>query len=95
MIVSLDEEGRLKLEDAQNLGAFSYRAQRDSLLVSSEAVIFDGDVAWVSEAHLRQWPLLAGDVDWQASLDGMVDFARSRGWVHPESGRIRAHIKRD
>lgn len=93
MIVSLDPAGALTLEEPQNLKAFSFRAGPTPPGGASEAVTFRAGFAWVSEAHLRRWPPLARDQDWQAALGVMVTFARRKGWVDPATGRIRAHIE--
>lgn len=51
------------------------------------AVVFSGGHAWVAEDFLRA----QGDEAWRTKLDGMIAFARSRGWY--EGGRIRAHVE--
>lgn len=53
----------------------------------------EGAHAWVSEAALRGLPAVRDDAAWQGKLDGMVAYARTRGWVDA-SGAIRAHIER-
>jgi len=93
MIVSLDAAGALTLDDAQNLKAFSFRPGPTRPAGASEAVTFDAGFAWVSEAHLRGWPPLAGDQAWQVGLSAMLAFARTKGWIDPATGRIRAHIE--
>jgi hypothetical protein len=55
---------------------------------------YDGTHTFIDVESLKR---LAGsratDADWLASLDGMVGFAASRGWVD-EGGGIRAHVVR-
>ena len=50
----------------------------------------DGDHVWLSVEHLRQ----AGPADpgWAEGFDGMIGYARSKGWVEGDAGR--AHVVR-
>ena len=50
----------------------------------------DGDHVWLSVEHLRQ----AGPADpgWAEGFDGMIGYARSKGWV--EGDAVRAHVVR-
>jgi hypothetical protein len=50
----------------------------------------EGDHVWLSIAGLRA----AGEPteDWRTGFDGMIDYARGKGWVSGE--RVRAHIVR-
>jgi hypothetical protein len=54
----------------------------------------DADHVWVDRAALEA---LAGDLTqdaaWQRSLESMLTYAASKGWVD-ESGAIRAHVVR-
>lgn len=49
-----------------------------------------GDHVWLSIAGLRA----AGEPTetWRADFDGMIDYARGKGWV--DGDRVRAHIVR-
>jgi hypothetical protein len=65
----------------------------------AEAVARIGRVA--DEDHVLVDPIaltaLAGDAardpEWTSGLRGMIDYARSKGWVD-DAGRVRAHIER-
>ena len=92
MIVSLDRSGRLHVEDPKNFNAFSFRGDADSHAEDGSVTFCDGN-AWVSEAALRSWPPLEDDEEWQAGLTAMIGYARSKGWIDPDSGRIQAHIE--
>lgn len=53
----------------------------------------DGDQAWITVDAVV---LLAGrpdDDEWRAGLDGMVAYAREKGFWDEASGAIRAHIE--
>jgi hypothetical protein len=50
--------------------------------------------AWVRIEALRD---LAGDAatpEWEASLAGMLEYARERGWVDDELEAVRGHVAR-
>jgi hypothetical protein len=52
------------------------------------------DHAWIRIDALRE---LAGDAAtpaWEESLQGMLAFARSKGWVDEELAAVRAHVER-
>jgi hypothetical protein len=94
VIVFLSADGQLDVEDPMNFRAFSFRADRGRQLQDVEAVTFSGEYAWISERHLRNWRPRAGSQEWQDGLSRMIDYARGRGWIDPDSGAIRAHIER-
>ena len=52
------------------------------------------DALWVRPAWLRANSSCAGNGEWQAGFDAMVEAARSHGWVDPVTGNIKAHIER-
>jgi hypothetical protein len=54
----------------------------------------DGDThVFVDPAKLRRLPgALPDDPEWSSSLDAMLEFARSKGWVD-EAGMVRAHVE--
>ena len=75
-----------------NFNAFSFRGGARQR-VETPSVTFIGDYAWISEAALRACAPVAENDEWQAGLTSMIAYARTRGWVDPEAGRIRAHIE--
>ena len=95
MNVIIDSAGP-KLEEADNLRAFAVE-----LKVPREAAQdLGGCGVWSADgAHLfvepdwlrRQAGSLADDAGWQRNFAGMVEFARSKGWLD-DQGRIRAHV---
>ncbi len=50
--------------------------------------------AWVSIDALRSLAGAAATPAWEESLDSMLEFARSKGWVDDELGAIRGHVER-
>ena len=50
----------------------------------------DGNHAWFSVAGLTSVAGSLADEEWRRRLQGMADYAASRGWTDDE-GRIRAH----
>ena len=55
----------------------------------------DGEHAMVGiDALHRLAGVLAHDAGWQAGLGGMLDYARSKGWVDDGAqARVRAHLE--
>jgi hypothetical protein len=50
--------------------------------------------AWVRLETLRELAGAAVTPEWEASLAGMLDFARQRDWVDDELGAVRGHVIR-
>jgi len=93
--VIIDRAGP-RLEDAGNLRAFAAE-----LTIPREAAqdlggcgvwSLDGQHLFVEPDWLRRHAGdLAADAEWQRNFAGMVEFARSKGWLDKQ-GRIRAHV---
>jgi hypothetical protein len=49
---------------------------------------------WIRIDALRQLAGAAATPEWEASLQGMLEYARSKGWVDDELDAIRAHVER-
>ena len=100
MYLELDPTGAPALRDPANFRAFKLvlHKGRDTLAAAHAAFAGlatpegEGHV-WVSASALRARPEVAHDADWQSGFDAMVETARPHGWVHPETGAIRAHIE--
>lgn len=54
-------------------------------------VVVDGH-SWVAPAELAELAGRGADPDWQHKLAGMIDYARTKGWLD-DAGRIRAHVE--
>jgi hypothetical protein len=94
MWIAVDHAGKISLEDAGNFKMFKLVIACD--LDQARAALKDladipgAEHAWVSEAGLRGF---VKDEAWQESLSAMIEKARPHGWVHPDTGAIRAHIE--
>lgn len=93
MIVSV-RDGSLHIEEPDNFKAFSFRVPIGATLEDVDAVRFDGEHAWISQRHLKDWPPRRSDQDWQNKLNAMIDYARSKAWVDEATQAIRAHVVR-
>src|SRR5262249_41485786 len=50
--------------------------------------------AWISIDALRELAGEAATSAWEESLQGMLGYARSKGWVDDELNAVRAHVER-
>ena len=95
MIVRVHSDG-VALEDIDTLTAFKVAAPEKLRVRLDEALGpaggFDGEHAWISEAWLRK---ITADrpLEWGVGFEKMLAFARTKGWVDPSSGRVRAHVE--
>lgn len=93
-------DGRIDLLDPENFRAFKLVLTESVTLEEARrsfgprAEIVDDQTAWIAEETLRTWPGREQDLAWQEKLSAMIEKARPHGWVHPETGAIRAHIER-
>jgi hypothetical protein len=101
VIVELDLSGgtaSAALLEADDFKAFKVvvRGAGPSLGEQTEAlgVAKVDEHAWVHVDALRELAGPAATPEWEASLAGMVEFARSKGWVDEETGAVRAHVER-
>ncbi|HZP29584.1 MAG TPA: hypothetical protein VFC99_11575 [Acidimicrobiia bacterium] len=62
-------------------------------LVDAAAGRLEGDHAWITVDSVRR--MAAGRVgpEWDAEFEAMLGFARSKGWLDPTGGSIRAHVE--
>lgn len=99
MFILLDADRRLDVCEPHDFRRFKVvidgvedlDAARRAL--SSLAELVDIETAWVSEESLRRWPTVAADPQWQNALGGMIEKARSYGWIDDASRRIKAHVE--
>ncbi|MBM3573506.1 MAG: hypothetical protein FJX52_14300 [Alphaproteobacteria bacterium] len=99
MFVRVDEKSRVELEEPNDFKRFHVEIPRSIDLAAAgralagTARLEDEKTAWVSEAALRAWPGGGKDQAWQANFDGMLAYARKKGWIEAATGAIRAHIE--
>jgi hypothetical protein len=58
-----------------------------------ECGVVEGDHVWVDVDVVRRLALFSTAQGWDADFAGMVDYARTKGWLDDDGGRIRAHIE--
>ena len=86
--------GTVLLEETDDFGSFAVRADpdvdADAALRCAGAGYVDGDariaVGWLRAAG-------PGTQEWRQSLDGMLAYAASKGWLHGD--HVQAHVERD
>ena len=90
--------GAARLVDAEDLTSFAVVLEGDGdpspAALAAAGVLGFGDHAWVRTDALRR---LAGSIatpEWEAAFAGMLDYARTRGWVDDEHGAVRGHVER-
>lgn len=59
-----------------------------------DEVVRHEEHVWVRIDRLRDLAGRAAGEAWETGFGGMIDFARSRGWVDDELGAVRAHVER-
>jgi hypothetical protein len=62
--------------------------------LAAEVVARVDEHAWIRVDALRELAGAAATPEWEESLQGMLEFARSKGWVDDELGAVRAHVER-
>jgi len=98
MFVQVANDGGVTLQDAENFRAFKLvvgggEARLDAArqALSGTADVPDAATAWISPTALVA--LHGADAAWEQSLAAMIEKARPHGWIHPDTGAIRAHIE--
>ncbi|MEY2442925.1 MAG: hypothetical protein QOJ46_2351 [bacterium] len=101
MIVVLHgASGAVELVDPDDFGALAVRVDagvdEDRLAPALEGIgtIEGSHVDLEDGALARLAPERAADPEWTASLERMLEYARSKGWADAD-GRVRAHIEQE
>jgi hypothetical protein len=101
VIVELDVSGgtaRASLLEADDFKAFKVVVRGDGPSLGERSVAAGvarvDEHAWVRLEALRELAGPAATAEWLASLEGMLEYARSKGWVDDELGAVRAHVER-
>lgn len=99
MIIVVPETGAVALANPENFRGFHIASalpasQADAIAgaMAAAGLRLDGDHGWVPVDWLARQ---GGDFGpaWRADLDGMVAYARQKGWVDEGANAIRAHIE--
>jgi hypothetical protein len=100
MIVELDLGGAgvgARLVDPDDFKAFKVVVVGDEPSlgerVAAAGIARLDEHAWVSIDALRGLAGPAATPEWEASLQSMVEYARSKDWVDDELGAIRGHVE--
>jgi len=100
MIINIDTRQApavVTLQDPRDFGAFHVAAQGGDASAFDDAVRRLGAAGPEGHVFVRRDALerlageLAQDPDWRRSLDGMLEYAASKGWLD-EEGAIQAHV---
>jgi hypothetical protein len=100
MYIFVSGSGQLSLREEQDLKALKLITSlgEESLLeVFGEQPHIgsygDPNHVWISVEWLRaQGP--AGDAVWAREFQKMMQYASTKGWIHPTSGAVRVHVER-
>jgi len=99
MIIRLSTERPAQVEAGDVLTELSVRhpasMTAEQLAVATDELVeeVDGDHAWLVLAELRNRAGHRADPDWHRRFSGMVDYARSSGWVSDDGRLVRAHLE--
>ena len=52
----------------------------------------EGDHAWIDVVELKASALGHVPDTWLHDFEGMIEFARERGWLNDDGTRVRAHL---
>jgi hypothetical protein len=90
--------GTAEVEDADDLQAFSVHVAGDGAIGPALGDLgradANGQHAWIGIDELRRRAEPARSDGWGERFDGMVGFARSKGWLDDDGDALRAHIVR-
>jgi hypothetical protein len=98
-VIVVIADGDVELVDADNCKAFHVEVHGDAdvgaVLDESGAgsLADDGEHALIEIGWVRQAARGVGP-DWDQDFGGMLDYARTKGWIDEGSGAIVAHLER-
>ena len=97
MFISVSRNGRLALCEPDDFKRLHVEAEdgampRDAITAALAPIAeADGDNFWVDVAGLKS--LGRRDPAWEASFDAMIASVQKFGWLSPDGGRVRCHLK--
>lgn len=87
-----------RLVDPEDLTGFAVVLEGDEdpspEALAAGGVLGFGDHAWVRTEALRRLAGPAATPEWEQAFAGMLDYARTRGWVDDGQGAVRGHVER-
>lgn len=98
MYVEVSPSGGVSVREPDELGELAVRApgleEEDvsEALASAGCGSVDNGHAWLKIHELRA-RAGAQPAEWVEAFEGMIDFARSRGWLTQDGERVQAHIE--
>jgi hypothetical protein len=98
-VVIVVTDDSVELVDAEDCKRFHVEVQGDAdvaaVLDESGAgqLAADGEHALIDIGWVRQHATGTGP-DWEQDFAGMLDFARSKGWMNEGESAIQAHLER-
>ena len=100
MIIRADlDAGSVALVESRDFGGFHVAVagggvddERLGAVLSSYGRL-DGDHAWIDVDAVDALAGEAADDDWRAGFDGMVAYARDKGFLDDSGTAIRAHLE--
>ena len=103
MIVRVDvAAGSASLDDAENCKQFHVAASGGDTAAVAAALGAAGsgvgaptDHVWIDIDWVRSQAAGRVAEDWAPNFDGMVGYARSKGWLNDTGNAIQAHIEWD
>jgi len=100
MLIHVGKDLQPHLQEPEDLRSFKLVIEAQHWQLNAIRAAFapagkveDEKIAWVKESWLRSQAPTRDDPAWQEGFRKMVDYAKSKGWVDPMSGAIRAHIE--
>lgn len=93
MQILIDESGSPRLVAPEVFNEFAVHLHRRPTIWPMELVPEGDQHVWVDEAWLRKELAGAKPVpDWEEKLNGMLTYARHKGWTRENPPSVRAHI---
>jgi hypothetical protein len=100
MYIRVDESGSFSVHDPQDLGRLKLVTALDQAQLldafdqgAAPGFLANADHVWISQEWLFAQGLPA-DEAWAQKFRNMMDYARSKGWLHPTFTAVRVHIER-
>ena len=86
--------GQSNVIEVETLTELSVEAG-DAAVTLGELGTVEGDYAWLQIDELRRAAHRAGVPEgWNTEFDGMIAYAKTKGWMSDDGRAVRAHIDR-